>query len=257
MIRQGEEIRRREKGVRLKKVAVLAIALQADGRSQKEIAEACQSLPDGKGITPSVLSEYANEKRPIGETHLRVIATVIGMRPSLLAHDLSKDELFQLLEGHVGAAAEPVRHLRLMEVDPSLDVIAAVDRNPREKQVDVWVYASLAAGGLDDRTAEKEPEPIWLDSAAYRKCKAVRVDGDSMIGAGIEHGDVLIVRQSRSAKEGDIVIGLVEHEGTIKRLRTVNGEQMLCPENPKYSNIPLREPTRLQGVAVAIYKPNK
>jgi repressor LexA len=65
---------------------------------------------------------------------------------------------------------------------------------------------------------------------------ALRVSGDSMIGAGIFDGDIVIVRSTRRADDGDIVAvllpGPAEDEATVKRLRRRGGRVMLVPENP-------------------------
>ena len=65
---------------------------------------------------------------------------------------------------------------------------------------------------------------------------ALRVTGDSMIGAGIFDGDIVIVRATRRAEDGDIVAvllpGPAEDEATVKRLRRRDGHVMLVPENP-------------------------
>jgi repressor LexA len=66
---------------------------------------------------------------------------------------------------------------------------------------------------------------------------ALKVAGDSMIGAGIFDGDIVIVRSTRRAEDGDIVAvllpGPAEDEATVKRLKRTNGKVMLVPENPR------------------------
>jgi repressor LexA len=65
---------------------------------------------------------------------------------------------------------------------------------------------------------------------------ALRVSGDSMIGAGILDGDMVVVRRQSSAAEGDIVAvllpGAAEDEATVKRLHREDGRVVLVPENP-------------------------
>lgn len=68
-------------------------------------------------------------------------------------------------------------------------------------------------------------------------CFALRVRGDSMIGAGILEGDLVIVRPQATADQGDIVVALLEEEATVKRLQRKNGKVWLMPENPAYSPI--------------------
>ena len=64
----------------------------------------------------------------------------------------------------------------------------------------------------------------------------VRAAGDSMNGAGIGSGDLLVVDSAKTAQHGDIVIAAVDGEFTVKRLQT-HPSVMLVPENPAYSPI--------------------
>ena len=68
-----------------------------------------------------------------------------------------------------------------------------------------------------------------------------RVQGDSMIGAGIFHNDILVVNRALEATEGKIVICALNGELTVKRLMIENGQWYLQAENPAYPNIPLYE----------------
>lgn len=68
-------------------------------------------------------------------------------------------------------------------------------------------------------------------------CFALRVRGDSMVGAGIFSGDVVVVRPQPTADDGQIVVARLEDEATVKRLRRRNGEIWLMPENDAYAPI--------------------
>ena len=68
-------------------------------------------------------------------------------------------------------------------------------------------------------------------------CFALRVRGESMIGAGILDGDRVIVRPQQTAEDGQIVVARIGDEATVKRLRRRNGEIWLLPENPAFSPI--------------------
>jgi repressor LexA len=70
-----------------------------------------------------------------------------------------------------------------------------------------------------------------------RDCFLLRVRGDSMIGAGIMPGDVVIVRRQRAASAGDIVVALLGDDATVKRLATLDGTPILRPENAAYQPI--------------------
>src|SRR6185437_8152377 len=70
---------------------------------------------------------------------------------------------------------------------------------------------------------------------------ALRVQGDSMVGAGILDGDVVVVRRGDDARDGEIVAALVpgpaEDEATVKRFHLDGGRPLLLAENPAYAPI--------------------
>ena len=68
-------------------------------------------------------------------------------------------------------------------------------------------------------------------------CFALRVRGESMIGAGILDGDRVIVRPQQTADDGQIVVARIGDEATVKRLSRKNGKIWLLPENPAFSPI--------------------
>ncbi len=72
-------------------------------------------------------------------------------------------------------------------------------------------------------------------------CFALRVRGESMIGAGILDGDIVIVRRQQSADKGDIVVALIGDEATVKRLDIRENEVWLMPENEAFEPIDGRE----------------
>lgn len=70
---------------------------------------------------------------------------------------------------------------------------------------------------------------------------AVRVDGDSMIGAGIHPGDIAVVDRSLSAKDGRVVLALVDGAFALKRFRKRNCRVWLASENPQYPDLVISE----------------
>ena len=84
----------------------------------------------------------------------------------------------------------------------------------------------------------------------------MRVAEDSMIGAGIFDGNLLVVDRSIEAKSGDIVVAILNGEFTIKRFRHNGSSIELVPENAKYRTITLNESMELQiwGIVTGTYK---
>jgi len=86
----------------------------------------------------------------------------------------------------------------------------------------------------------------------------VRVSGDSMVGAGISDGDLLVVDRSLTATHGDIVVASFAGEFTVKELRTRPFVQLI-PHNIHYSPINFRDEEELQifGVVTFTLKSNR
>ncbi len=100
----------------------------------------------------------------------------------------------------------------------------------------VPLLGRVPAGAL--RTAVEEHEGYVAVSGRGRDdLFALRVRGESMLGAGILDGDIVIVRRQPAAESGDVVVALVGDEATVKRLRLRSGRIELHPENPAYAPI--------------------
>ena len=84
----------------------------------------------------------------------------------------------------------------------------------------------------------------------------VRAKGNSMIGAGIFEGDLLVVDKSLTPVSGDIVIAIVDGDLTVKRLITRGDVIVLKPENHLYREIELKEGQEMQvwGVVTSSVK---
>jgi repressor LexA len=87
---------------------------------------------------------------------------------------------------------------------------------------------------------------------------ALRVKGDSMVGAGIFDGDVVIVQQQESADDGRIVAALLpgpaEDEATVKRLRRRGRQVVLAPENQAMEPLNLPPGGRILGIVVSVLR---
>ena len=84
-------------------------------------------------------------------------------------------------------------------------------------------------------------------------CFALRVRGESMIGAGILDGDKVVVRPQSTANDGQIVVARIGDEATVKRLRRRNGQVWLLPENPAFEPIDGSE-AELIGLVKAVVR---
>ena len=115
----------------------------------------------------------------------------------------------------------------------------------------VPVYGKIAAGTpieaiRHDGECIDLPQSFLGDQSHY----ALRVEGDSMTGAGIFDQDLVIIRQREQAEDGKIVVALIDDEEvTLKRIHyDSNGEIVLIPENPAYEQQRFApERVRIQG----------
>ncbi|MBP8613325.1 MAG: transcriptional repressor LexA [Firmicutes bacterium] len=81
----------------------------------------------------------------------------------------------------------------------------------------------------------------------------LRVQGDSMIGAGIFDGDLVLVKQQESAENGDIVVALLDDEATVKTFYKDEDSITLRPENPDYEPI-VSGNVHILGKVVGLYR---
>lgn len=85
----------------------------------------------------------------------------------------------------------------------------------------------------------------------------VRVKGDSMIDAGIQPGDIVVVERRPSAEVGDMVIAIVDNEFTLKYLEKDKGDYVLKPANPAYPIIRPKGQLEIFGVVVGMVRKYK
>jgi DNA polymerase V len=81
----------------------------------------------------------------------------------------------------------------------------------------------------------------------------VRVEGDSMVGAGMYSGDILIVDRSLKAGHGKIIVALLNGEFTVKRLLAKGKKVYLAAENPRYAPLEITEESDFQVWGVVTY----
>ena len=102
----------------------------------------------------------------------------------------------------------------------------------------VPLVGSVPAGRPIDSAENVEGE-IALDLSFVPKGEtfSLTVTGDSMMGAGILNGDVVIVKKQEVAERGDIVVAVINGEATVKRYMPENGHIRLQPENDSFEPI--------------------
>ena len=119
------------------------------------------------------------------------------------------------------------------------------------------IIGSIACG-LPEEVEEYVEEYVPLPVSIFGRGELyiLRASGDSMIGAGISDGDLVVVRKTTEANDGDIVVALTEETGTtLKRLlhEKGTGRVILHPENPSMQDMTFQS-IAVQGVAVKVIK---
>lgn len=102
----------------------------------------------------------------------------------------------------------------------------------RREMVQIPVIGSVAAG--QPILAEENIEdyfPVPAELLPNNDVYMLRVKGDSMVNAGIHSGDQVIVSKTSTARNGEIVVAMVEDSATVKRFYKENGHYRLQPEN--------------------------
>ena len=148
-------------------------------------------------------------------------------------------------------------HLLALKRKGYLDHIEGVARSWRPlkgRPAQVPVVGRVAAG-TPVLAAENVEDHVTFDDARHGETLfALRVRGDSMIDAGIFEGDLVVVRKQDAARDGDIVVALVDdEEATVKKLRRVGDQVHLVAMNPAYEPIVLDgRRVRLLGKVVGL-----
>ncbi|MBZ0178858.1 MAG: transcriptional repressor LexA [Melioribacteraceae bacterium] len=186
---------------------------------QKEILEFIESYLELNGYPPTY--------REIGK-HFNISST-FGVKRHI-------DALIK--KGYLSSERNSSRVLSLVNAEKMLE------KQSNSNSVEIPVVGRVAAGY--PIFAQENIEGILnIDSSlVYGRDKvfALKVQGDSMINAGILEGDLVIVKQQKEAKEGEIIIALLGDESTVKRFSQPDDSKInLIPENEKYNVIEVKD----------------
>ncbi len=153
-------------------------------------------------------------------------------------------------KGFISRMPTKPRAIKLMK---NADGESLVD--PAEKCIFAPLVGKITAGMPVLAEENREgffPVPSSI-SVEEGSCFVLRVSGDSMINAGINEGDFVIVRQQGSAENGEIVVAMLENEATVKRIYFDQDGFRLNPENEAYQPIHSRE-VEVLGKVVGLFR---
>jgi len=194
-------------------------------RRQKNVLDFIQSEQRGKGITPST-REIQKHFRFASQTSVMQYLAALERKGFLNRHARKARALIT-----------PVQKVRITDV-PIYGQIPAGMSTLSEQIIEGHV-------SLDVRSA---------NASNNGRIFALRVRGDSMIGAHIVDGDIVILEDRKDVQNGDIVAGLIDGETTLKRYVVEHGRPYLKAENPRYPDLTPARELRIQGIMVSLVR---
>lgn len=192
---------------------------------QKAILEFIKTEIRLKGYPPAV--------REIGEA--------VGLSSSSTVH------------GHL-AQLEEKGYIRRDPTKPRAIEVLDGQQLIKKEMVNVPIIGKVTAGEPILAVENIEDSfPLPMDFVRNENVFILSVRGDSMIEAGILDGDYVLIRQQSDAKNGDIVVALIDDEATVKTFYKEKDHIRLQPENPYLEPILVKEVTIL-GKVIGVFR---
>ncbi len=178
-----------------------------------------------------------------------------GMPPTVReiggAFEIKSSSVFDLLK-----ALENKGHLRRGGLGARSLIVEDFSQKQECGCVEVRIMGCIRAGSPVEAIEDDHGTiAVKRDLLRGREAFALKVDGTSMVNAGILDGDYVIVLQQETAEDGDVVVALIDGEATLKRLRLERDCVRLDPANDSLRPIyvdPIN--LRLQGKIVAVHR---
>ena len=169
----------------------------------------------------------------------------------------------QEIANHIGIAKSTasrylstMREKGMIEFDGHRNIATRETIRTKAETVLVPILGCVSCG-IPKFAEENIEEYVRLPIALFGKGDffILRANGDSMIEANIDHGDLVVIRQQSHAEEGQIVVALIEDEATLKRYYPEPEQHRvrLHPENKQLQDIYVDD-CSIQGVAVKVIK---
>ncbi len=143
---------------------------------------------------------------------------------------------------------DPKGRIKILEIEETVSNIVAGLTLP--------LFGPIRAG-FAAAAEEQAEELVKLDDYLVRDRSntfLLRVKGDSMINAGIHEGDLVIVERGVEPRVNDIVVGVLDGEFTLKRLRRDKGKYYLQAENDAYPDLHAMDELKTAGVVRGVMR---
>ena len=141
-------------------------------------------------------------------------------------------------------------------VIPSTDIIAIYSRGQYTISRELPLFSARVPAGFPSPADDYIDRALDLNEHLIRHPAAtffVRVSGDSMVGAGIHPGDILVVDRAEEPSHGKIIIAALNGELTVKRLSRHHDRICLTPENPAYAPIEVTPEMQFEVWGVVVH----
>ena len=147
-----------------------------------------------------------------------------------------------------------------LEKDPKgrIKILEITEREDDGPQPLMLPLFGPISAGFAAPVEEQAEEMLTLDAFMIGNQRAstflLRVKGDSMMDAGIYEGDIVVVDRKKQPKLNDIVVGVLDGEFTLKRLKRDKGKFYLQAENPNYPDMYAMEELQVAGVVIGVMR---
>lgn len=212
------------------------LILKELNEKEQKILDFINSEIAGRGYPPSV----------------REICKAVGLKSTSTVHayleKLEKD-------GFIVKDATKPRALKVVGSKVQRPVYEHEGLIARRELVDIPIIGKVTAGQpilAVENIEDSFPLPVELvqNSDAYM----LRIQGDSMVEAGILDKDLVLVKQQSTALNGDIVVALIDDEATVKTFYKEKSHVRLQPRNPNYDPIIVKDNLQILGKVIGVFR---
>lgn len=180
----------------------------------------------GEYVSKSALSQYVNGQSLPDQSKLTILSQALGV-----------SEVW--LMGYGDTEAQNIKNILFVK--------------PSTKKIPI--IGTIAAG---DPLLAVESIEDYIDLDEKIKADfALRVRGDSMVGANIFDGDIVFIRKQPDVDDGEIAAVIIEDSATLKRVFKLDDKVMLKAENPRYKPIMLSDDKSVYIIGKAVYTLSK
>jgi repressor LexA len=199
---------------------------------QKQILDFVNRQVQEKGYPPSV----------------REICKAVGFKSTSTVHSY-----LTILEEKGLIVKEPTKTRALKVVDKNKK---SLEGYISEQEIENVPIVGKVTAGQPILAVEniEDTFPVPIEYLENSTTFILRIKGNSMINKGIFDGDLVIVKQQNTAKNGDIVVALIDDEATVKTFYKEKDHFRLQPENDDYEPIIVKDNLSILGKVVALFR---